>query len=220
MGGTCSVASIDGRAGGLCRVAVSSRPSHEQRQSDHCGPAAQPKPFNDVHGDTRGDELILACARSIQRHLDPDLDFLGHVGGDDFVAVLRSEDWEARLQRVLEEFEASIRPLFSVHQLAEGGYVGVDRNGRQVFHPLTSLSIGVLPVQPGTFERYADIAATVAECKAQAKRLPGNSCFVDRRRYRSASASVERDDHRRVVGGLGALAQLPFDDTGAYPRAQ
>ncbi|KAI1696038.1 diguanylate cyclase, GGDEF domain-containing protein [Ditylenchus destructor] len=68
------------------------------------------KPFNDVYGYAAGDDIIKLCAQILQTAADPELDFVGHVGGDDFVMVLGSPDWTARITRVCREFDRQIRP--------------------------------------------------------------------------------------------------------------
>jgi len=85
------------------------------------------KPFNDVYGYRVGDDIIRLAARVLTQAVDPQLDFVGHVGGDDFVMVLCSADWEARLTRVCEAFDAGVRSFFSAEHLAAGGYVTQNR---------------------------------------------------------------------------------------------
>jgi len=57
-----------------------------------------------------------------------------------------------------------------------------DRRGQPVFHPLPALSLGALPVTPGTFHSQHEVAAALSEAKHQAKKTRGSSLFVERRR--------------------------------------
>ena len=139
------------------------------------------KPFNDVYGYRAGDDVIQTCARLIVEASDPVRDFVGHIGGDDFVSVHCSRDWEPRVQHVLDAFSARVEPLFREQHLLERGYRTLNRQGIECFHPLVTLSAGVLPVRPDCFDTPAQIAGVMAELKSQAKRIPGNSRFVDRR---------------------------------------
>jgi len=141
------------------------------------------KPFNDVFGYQRGDEAIQLTARVLAEALDARLDFLGHVGGDDFVAVLQSEDWEARCARTLACFGERAAALFDPEDRERGGFMAEDRLGNRHLFGLLSLSIGAVPVEPGTFGSHAEIATAASEAKRLAKRQPGNSLFVERRRY-------------------------------------
>jgi diguanylate cyclase (GGDEF)-like protein len=140
------------------------------------------KPFNDVYGYKAGDDVIRLCARLIQDALDAREDFLGHVGGDDFVAVMHSPDAEQRLRALLPRFDEAVVRFFHPEHVAAGGYTATDRQGRTVLHPLVSLSVGVLPVQPGDFHRHAEVARHAADAKKQAKKTTGSALFIERRR--------------------------------------
>ncbi|MEG6658210.1 diguanylate cyclase, partial [Pseudomonas aeruginosa] len=57
------------------------------------------KPFNDLYGYARGDEVLLCLAQCLSERIDPGSDFVGHIGGDDFMLVLGPEDWRTRIDR-------------------------------------------------------------------------------------------------------------------------
>src|SRR5437773_4230924 len=66
------------------------------------------KAYNDQKGFVRGDRLIQATARIIQDAViesDPGEGFVGHVGGDDFVAVVDPDVGERIAQRICERFD-------------------------------------------------------------------------------------------------------------------
>ncbi|CAM3820251.1 bifunctional diguanylate cyclase/phosphodiesterase [Roseateles saccharophilus] len=140
------------------------------------------KPFNDVYGYRIGDDIIRLAARVLTQAVDPQLDFVGHIGGDDFVMVLCSTDWEARLTRVCEAFDAGVRSFFSAEHLAAGGYVTLNRQNQPSFHPLPTISAGAVLHLPGSFESARALSAALAEPKRVAKgRAGGSRFFVDRR---------------------------------------
>jgi GGDEF domain-containing protein/EAL domain-containing protein (putative c-di-GMP-specific phosphodiesterase class I) len=143
------------------------------------------KPFNDVYGYAKGDEVIQLTARVLSGACDADLDFVGHIGGDDFVMILRSHDWQARCQAALDAFGAEVASFFSHDDIERGGYVTENRKGELEFHRLTSLSIGAVEAQPGTFQNHLQVSKVAAEVKKQAKGIPGNSLFVNHRAYAS-----------------------------------
>jgi EAL domain-containing protein (putative c-di-GMP-specific phosphodiesterase class I)/GGDEF domain-containing protein len=140
------------------------------------------KPFNDLYGYAAGDELIELLANILSEEMDVDGDFIGHVGGDDFVALINAPDWEARLGRVLEAFDREVPAYFSPEHVAAGGYHLADRRGEMTFFALTSVSIGVLRVLPGQFRSHVEIGAAAAEAKKMAKTQPGSSLFIERRK--------------------------------------
>lgn len=139
------------------------------------------KPFNDVHGYRKGDDVIQLSARILGAHCDPARDFLGHIGGDDFIILFQSEDWEARCRAMMEEFAAAIPSHYSAEQQARGGYISEDRRGNKIFHPLISISFGAVRISPGAFASHYQVAAAAAEAKKEAKKVTGNSLFVERR---------------------------------------
>lgn len=141
------------------------------------------KPFNDVYGFSMGDAMIQMTAKIIGEKCDPELDFVGHIGGDDFIALFRSTDWEARCQTVLEKFGMDVMSFFSPLDVDRGGYVTENRRGEKEFHNLTTLSVGALPVNPKAFKSHRDIAVVAAESKKMAKKIHGNSLFINQRDY-------------------------------------
>ena len=141
------------------------------------------KPFNDVYGYVEGDEVIRLTARILGEICDPELDFLGHIGGDDFVLVLRSEDWQARCERALEFFGQEVLGFFNSDDVERGGYVTENRKGAIEFHGLTTLSIGAMEVSPGMFSNHLAVAVATAEVKKKAKAIKGNSFYCNRRVY-------------------------------------
>jgi len=140
------------------------------------------KPFNDAYGYRKGDDVIQLTGRTLTAHCDPERDFVGHIGGDDFIILFQSEDWEERCQAILAAFGAAIPEHFSVDDCERGGYISEDRRGRKVFYALVSASLGVVKVEPGQYYTHHQIATAAAEAKKQAKKINGNSLFVERRK--------------------------------------
>ena len=142
------------------------------------------KPFNDVYGFAMGDEIIRLTGRMLCEAVDVSLDFVGHIGGDDFILVLRSGDWEERCRHLLERFGREVRVFFSDADRERGGYVTENRKGEKEFHPLTTLSIGAVAVEPGMFSNCMALSSVASETKKMAKKIPGNSLYLNQRTYR------------------------------------
>jgi len=140
------------------------------------------KPFNDVYGYRKGDEMIQRLGSLLASCCDPPRDFLGHIGGDDFIILFRSADWENRCQAILDAFPQAITDIFSAEDREHGGYFTEDRLGNKTFSPLTSLSLGVVTVEAMDHTTQHQISTSIAEAKKQAKKMPGNSLFIERRR--------------------------------------
>ncbi|HRD97850.1 MAG TPA: EAL domain-containing protein [Rubrivivax sp.] len=127
------------------------------------------KPYNDHYGYWRGDEMIRLAARTLVAHCDPRRDFVGHVGGDDFVVLFQSDDWLDRFERVVAAFNEQALSLFDEAALARGGIEAEDRHGVRRFFKFTTLSIGAIPVRPGAFARSEQVASAAAAAKHKAK---------------------------------------------------
>ena len=128
------------------------------------------KPFNDQYGYFRGDRMIRLVGSTLLRHIQPNWDFLGHVGGDDFVVLFQSEDWAGRCERVVAEFNAAALQLFDKEDLALGMLECEDRNGHYATFPLSTLSIGVVPIAGGGKLQAEEVASHAASAKRRAKR--------------------------------------------------
>ncbi|WP_373997020.1 GGDEF domain-containing protein [Duganella vulcania] len=139
------------------------------------------KPFNDVYGYRRGDDVIQLTGKLLAERTDADRDFVGHIGGDDFMVLFQSEDWEARCNVILQEFGRHVLDFYSIEDRERGGYLSEDRQGKKVFYSLMSLSIGAIRVDPHKYHTHHQIATAATESKKQAKKIHGNSLFMDRR---------------------------------------
>jgi len=139
------------------------------------------KAFNDVYGYRAGDSVIQLAARILVEMTDPVLDFVGHVGGDDYVVVFQSGDWELRVKNVLSKFDESVKAFLSEEHLAAGGIMATNRQGLEVFHPLVSLSAGLLNVKSSEYGSHSEISQRLVEAKKVAKQTVGSSYFIDRR---------------------------------------
>jgi GGDEF domain-containing protein len=113
--------------------------------------------------------MILLAARCFTVHAEPTRDFLGHVGGDDFVVLFQSHDWEARCEAVVREFNAQARELYDDQARAAGGVMAEDRHGTLRFHALVTLSIGACRVPANTKASAEQVASCAAGAKLKAK---------------------------------------------------
>ncbi|GGY04801.1 GGDEF domain-containing protein [Litchfieldella qijiaojingensis] len=139
------------------------------------------KAYNDTYGYARGDKVIVALSRILQEQIGCRDDFVGHIGGDDFMMVLVSKDWRGICQSILTAFEHLAPSFYDLEHRRAGGIRIENRQGVETFYPLVSLSIAALPVPAGAHYNPLDIAGQLSELKTQAKKWPGNCLFVDRR---------------------------------------
>jgi diguanylate cyclase (GGDEF)-like protein len=142
------------------------------------------KAYNDRQGFVRGDRLIQAVSRIVQEaiaDLDGSEGFVGHVGGDDFVAVLRPEVAEEAAKRICRRFD-EVRAEYYDPEDLERGYVRLeDRRGVLQDIPLVAISVGIATTAKRAFAHYGEAVAVATEMKQFAKRQSGSSYAVDRR---------------------------------------
>lgn len=139
------------------------------------------KPFNDAYGFRRGDEVIQFVGALLSQEIDPNLDFLGHVGGDDFIVVFQSANWENRCRQMMCKFEDAAAGFYDELDRQQGGIQSEDRLGNRVFYPIISLSIGAARIMPYLYSSHHEVSAAMVAAKKQAKQMPGCSLFVERR---------------------------------------
>ena len=143
------------------------------------------KSYNDVYGFVRGDEIIKLTAKVITNNVYSVEDanvFVGHIGGDDFVAILdENVDYEKVCQNILTQFDAEVTSYFTEEDLRKGYLEIQNRKGVMEEFPLTSLSIGVVVAEKERFSNILEIGEVGAQVKHLAKATQG-SCYAINRR--------------------------------------
>ncbi|MDI1363184.1 GGDEF domain-containing protein [Methylotenera sp.] len=138
------------------------------------------KPFNDVYGFKKGDEVIQLTGRLLTEVCGP-YDFLGHIGGDDFIVLFQSEHWETRCEEFLSKVSDTFPQFYTSVDQQRGGIETEDRQGERRFHSILSISIGALIVEPDHYPSHHEVSAACVNAKKQAKKIPGNNLFIERR---------------------------------------
>lgn len=140
------------------------------------------KPFNDAYGYRRGDEVIQFVGRLLSSMVDPEQDFVGHIGGDDFVLIFQSAQWEAICHDILETIAKVMPDFYDLKDVQSGGIRIEDRLGNEHFYPFGSLSIGAVRAFADHFASHHEVAGAMSNAKKQAKKTIGNSLFTERRK--------------------------------------
>ena len=144
------------------------------------------KAYNDVYGFANGDEIIKFTSRTISKHVHQIQDsdnFMGHVGGDDFVAIVSKTDYDKVCQSIIAEFDKFAVTYYNEVD-AERGFVEVaNRKGIIEQFPLTSISIAVVEVDYKNFKTTLEIGEIGAQVKHQAKTVMGSTYVINRRKF-------------------------------------
>jgi len=141
------------------------------------------KPYNDVYGFNKGDEVIRFIGTLLKEHTahyDPRA-FIGHIGGDDFVVVCRSVEVEEYCRTIISSFEGSIGQFHDAEDIKAGSYQSSDRKGHTRRYPLLSISIGAVTTQHRKFSSYGHLVSVASEVKRKAKEIGGSCFLIDKR---------------------------------------
>ena len=142
------------------------------------------KAYNDRYGYARGSEVIKAAGELIynaKQQKGRGEDFVGHIGGDDFVLITDPSAAEEVCSHIAREFDRTI-PRFYSEQDREAGIIkGVDRYGDEREFPLMTISIAIVSNLKRQIQSPLEIAQVAAQIKDYVKMLPGSNYLFDRR---------------------------------------
>jgi len=111
---------------------------------------------------------------------DPEV-FVGHVGGDDFVAVLDPAFVEEFCKYIVSNFDHGILDFYDTADALQGYIEFSDRKGERHAFPISSISMGVVTNTKRPVKSEWEASAIASELKEYAKRQPGSSYQIDRR---------------------------------------
>ena len=137
------------------------------------------------YGFGKGDELIKFTARTIVdnvQDLDCDKGFIGHIGGDDFVAIVSDVNYERLCQNIIIDFDTGVLKYFNDIHVKDGFMEVENRKGLIEQYPLTTISIGVVEVEPSQFENTLEIGEMGAQVKHLSKTIQGSTYVINKRR--------------------------------------
>ena len=143
------------------------------------------KAYNDVYGFLKGDHIIEFTANVITQcihELANEHSFIGHIGGDDFIAIVEGTKAEKLCQSIIATFDSKVKDFYTDED-KEKGYIEVEnRKGIVEQFPLTSISIGVVVADKDRFHNILEIGEIGAQVKHAAKSVMGSSYAIDRRK--------------------------------------
>jgi diguanylate cyclase (GGDEF)-like protein len=144
------------------------------------------KAYNDVYGFSNGDEIIKFTAKTIVKnvHNIPSGDnFVGHIGGDDFVAIIEKYDYDGLCKNIINEFDENVTEYYTKEDVERGFVEVANRRGIIEEFPIVSISIGVVEVGKNSFSTPLEIGEISAQVKHRAKEILGSTYVVNRRKF-------------------------------------
>ena len=142
------------------------------------------KAFNDKYGFAQGDEVLLFTSRvftDVVRALKMREAFIGHIGGDDFVVIVPSNQAHETAEEIMNRFDEGILKFYSPKDAAAKCIHSVDRRGEKRVFPLMSISLAGVDLSRQIYKQYIEVNDACAGTKKMAKAMPGSSFFMDRR---------------------------------------
>lgn len=133
------------------------------------------KAYNDTYGFKNGDKLILETARILQSSLPHH--FVGHIGGDDFVGILKQEEYTELANQIIHDFDLAIQQFYSEEHLDQNYVITENRFGIKEKIPLVSISIAIVTNQGHSYSSSHEIVNAATEMKKICKKN-NYSCFV------------------------------------------
>ena len=135
------------------------------------------KAYNDAYGFTSGDLMLKEVAASMQ---DCCLqgDFLGHIGGDDFVMISNSVQIEPVCKEICRTFHEKIQKLYSPEDWARGYILSKNRNGFTQNFPIATLSIAAVTNREWKPNTMEELSKRIAETKKLCKQQDGDAIIV------------------------------------------
>lgn len=154
------------------------------------------KQFNDLYGYASGDSVIKLLADVTVKACAHSANFVGHIGGDDFMVVFEKKDAVEVCNTIITQFELQSRVFFTPEHIDEKGYWATNREGEKQFVPLLTLSIGLVEPDLQQCKNSHQVAALATDAKKEAKRYRHSYLFICNRR-RPAPAIVRLSNSKK-----------------------
>ena len=143
------------------------------------------KAFNDHYGYAHGNDVIKEAARIIESAVKakgtPE-DFVGHVGGDDFVAITTPATMRPVCEEIVRQFDERVPQFYSAADREKGYIYGKTRQGEEMWFPLMTISIAVVTNEHRKLTNPLETSEIAAELKDYAKTIAKSVYVVDKRR--------------------------------------
>lgn len=143
------------------------------------------KAYNDVYGFSHGDRAIKLIADILMDNVKTfgsKNDFIGHIGGDDFVVITDPEHADVLCENIIKEFDERVPELYSDVDKRAGFISTVNRRGQITQYPIMTLSIAVVSNEHRELRNYLEVGEVAAELKKKAKSIVGSVYLKDKRK--------------------------------------
>lgn len=142
------------------------------------------KAYNDVYGFACGDRGIKMIADIITdavHSFGSQGDFIGHIGGDDFIIITDPRFSDDLCENIIKEFDRKIPEMYSDRDREAGFICTTNRKGSVICFPIMTLSIAVVSNENRVLSSHIQVGEIGAELKKKAKSIQGSVYLKDRR---------------------------------------
>ncbi len=137
--------------------------------------------FNHAYGHAAGDRVLISTAKLVVESLPARGAFAGHLGGDDFIAVMPPDGAETFAQTVVARFRDMREDFYSEKDFERGVVVVENRRGEPVEWPLVTLSAALVSNEKRALVNYLQVSELLSEVMAFVKSQGGGKWARDRR---------------------------------------
>lgn len=143
------------------------------------------KAFNDKYGYDRGDEALLLTrgvlleAREAKGH---EADFIGHIGGDDFIYLAECHECEELCQHIIDEFDGLIPSLYNKDDREQGHITSKNRKGEEETFPIMSIGLAGVTNKHKRIDDYREVSSLLSQVKKKVKQARKSVYHIDKRK--------------------------------------
>lgn len=144
------------------------------------------KAYNDVYGFSNGDEIIKFTAKLISKHmhdLKENKNFVGHIGGDDFVSIIEKDNYDDICKSLISEFDLNVPSFYNKEDVDRGFVEVANRKGIIEQFPLVTISIAVVEIDDALGKTPLQIGEISAQLKHRAKSIIGSTYVINKRKF-------------------------------------
>ena len=158
------------------------------------------KAYNDVYGFSNGDRIIILSADILRDQValwgNQD-DFVGHIGGDDFIVVTTPDKVSKVCEEIIADFDEKVLNFYNEGDRNSGYITTSNRKGEKDTFPLMTISLAVITNERREINTAVEVGDIAAEVKKKLKTMAGSNYFIDRRTDESTSYEIPKESNER-----------------------
>jgi EAL domain-containing protein (putative c-di-GMP-specific phosphodiesterase class I)/GGDEF domain-containing protein len=128
------------------------------------------KTFNNHYSHAKGDELLIIFSDLLRKHIDGESDFASHIGGDDFVAIIKNGNWKGVLSALMTEFNHKVISFYTKEDQKLGGIQSTDHFGDEHFFDFVTVTAGAMTITDEYFDSFQSLLTNIIKLKQRTKR--------------------------------------------------